>query len=715
MHTGKSQKNRFKNFFFAIIALLLPLVFLTLTELGLRNTDLYRRIGLFTLVKVEGKSWYLAQSSFATRYFGNFEPSVALNPFAAEANKDVFRIFVLGGSTTAGYPHNFGFGFPQQLELMLKQARPDVRTEVINLGMTAINSYTVWDIARRLHRYEPDLIIVYSGHNEYYGAYGAGSTAGVSRLNPALKRMIIQSLDLAVVQWARHFVYRMSGIPGYVHSGTGIAAQGSTDGTGITAQGSNARLSGIANTGRSDTRSAVVRSGRIDERIPQRTTTMQQMIRDSNIEFGGKVYQRGLRQFESNMHQVARITGKYGIPVIISTVSSNLKDQPPLSSDATALEVYANAYRLFEQGDTPAARVQYQKAKDLDRLRFRAPGGINDVIREISETYEHIKLIDLESEIDAESVSGLADGSFFTDHLHPGVVGYRFMAQELIKTVMPFMPVYSGAMECLRFPDSEAVKLVPDSFELHLAELNLQILLSGYPFDREIDTETHQLFILKLLEESEVANNPAGLKLAARFLREGGHPVSYYQELLREFTLYSHTASQNTGAGQRAQILPPTRPESANSIDKRQSETSLFIQVRADGESSNGRMDTASWISQYIRTATATALWSPLDFAQYNEYLSIALPLNPEFSELEPLLLLASVRTGDPLYFNILAALYLQREDMRRACAFLEVTEKLVPDNPDLLNNMIIYHLAAGDTLKARNYYLRATNRIGPQ
>jgi len=36
-----------------------------------------------------------------------------------------------------------------------------------------MSSYYVKDLAAKLRKYAPDFIVVYSGHNEYYGTIGA--------------------------------------------------------------------------------------------------------------------------------------------------------------------------------------------------------------------------------------------------------------------------------------------------------------------------------------------------------------------------------------------------------------------------------------------------------------------------------------------------------------------------------------------------------------
>src|SRR5262249_38052976 len=90
------------------------------------------------------------------------------------------RIFVLGESTVAGFPYFTNGSFAGFLEDDLRARYPDRRMEVINCGMTAICSYEVLDFAKQLVRYQPDVFLIYLGHNEFYGPLGAGSTSAAA-------------------------------------------------------------------------------------------------------------------------------------------------------------------------------------------------------------------------------------------------------------------------------------------------------------------------------------------------------------------------------------------------------------------------------------------------------------------------------------------------------------------------------------------------------
>ena len=81
-----------------------------------------------------------------------------------------YRAFAFGGSTTRGLPYGERGSFAALLEAELKAAHPERSIEVINLGVTAIASTRVLRLMREAVAFEPDLFIVYTGHNEYVEA-----------------------------------------------------------------------------------------------------------------------------------------------------------------------------------------------------------------------------------------------------------------------------------------------------------------------------------------------------------------------------------------------------------------------------------------------------------------------------------------------------------------------------------------------------------------
>ncbi len=119
--------------------------------------------------------------------------------FAALKDPREFRIFCLGGSTVQGRPYAIETSFTTWLELSLQAADPDRPWEVVNCGGVSYASYRLAPILNEILEYEPDLIIVYTGHNEFleertYGAIKARPRAVTTALRWASRWRIYNLL-----------------------------------------------------------------------------------------------------------------------------------------------------------------------------------------------------------------------------------------------------------------------------------------------------------------------------------------------------------------------------------------------------------------------------------------------------------------------------------------------------------------------------------------
>jgi tetratricopeptide (TPR) repeat protein len=92
--------------------------------------------------------------------------------FPVKKSPGTFRIFTLGGSTTYGHPWRDSTSFTGWLRELLAGLDTSAsgsikRFEVINAGGISYASYRAARLADELARFEPDLFIVYNGHNEF--------------------------------------------------------------------------------------------------------------------------------------------------------------------------------------------------------------------------------------------------------------------------------------------------------------------------------------------------------------------------------------------------------------------------------------------------------------------------------------------------------------------------------------------------------------------
>ena len=152
-----------------------PALLLVSLEAGLRALGSGYTTDFTQECEVDGSAAFCENGKFSRLFFS---PAQAREPrsfvLPAEKAPRTFRIFVFGGSAAEGDPDP-SYGFSRILEVMLRARYPEVRFEVVNMGMTAINSHVVLRITRSVARHEADLFIVYLGNNEVVGPFGAGT------------------------------------------------------------------------------------------------------------------------------------------------------------------------------------------------------------------------------------------------------------------------------------------------------------------------------------------------------------------------------------------------------------------------------------------------------------------------------------------------------------------------------------------------------------
>ena len=78
-----------------------------------------------------------------------------------------FRIITLGGSTTYGRPYRHETSFSAWLEKVLDQTCDQRQYEVINAGAISYASYRVKIVLEEILAFDPDLVVIYTGHNEF--------------------------------------------------------------------------------------------------------------------------------------------------------------------------------------------------------------------------------------------------------------------------------------------------------------------------------------------------------------------------------------------------------------------------------------------------------------------------------------------------------------------------------------------------------------------
>lgn len=103
----------------------------------------------FERIEKENEEWYVP-----------VRPRSVAKPFLASKCTNTVRIFILGGSVAQAYGDRLERGFEKILF--------GKKAEVINCGVGGYDSFRVSLVMEEIVAYEPDLVIVLSGNNEFY-------------------------------------------------------------------------------------------------------------------------------------------------------------------------------------------------------------------------------------------------------------------------------------------------------------------------------------------------------------------------------------------------------------------------------------------------------------------------------------------------------------------------------------------------------------------
>ncbi len=389
--------------------LLLCLVLFALVEIGLRIGGYGYDTGFFRSVQVGGQEYFINNEKFSQRFF---PPQLARwpDPFIFPAIKpaDTIRIFIFGESAAMGDPQP-SYGASRYMEVLLRERFPGKKFEVINLGITAINSHVILPIARECTQHDGDFWIVYMGNNEMVGPYGAATVFGAQ----ALPRRAAQfNLALQQTRTGQLLVSSLRNLGG---------------------KNKNTSWGGM------------------------------EMFLDNRIAPGDPRKETVYRNFAGNLRDIVAAGLDSGAQVILNTVAVNLKDCPPFATSinrslsATNVHNYEQflngAKSVQSQGDyraaaalfaealkidtqsaeahfrlaqcelaltNAAAATEFQIACDADALPFRADTRINATIRQVARqnAANQLVLCDAEQALAHKSSVNITGDETFYEHVH---------------------------------------------------------------------------------------------------------------------------------------------------------------------------------------------------------------------------------------------------------------------------------------------------------
>lgn len=393
MRGGRMTSTRTRQRLFRVLSLAIPVAFFALLEGGLRVAGFGGSYPLF--VDVSGAPGYRqANPEVIRRYLdaaGGIAATIEAIPFPHPKPEGRLRIVVQGGSTAAGFPYGRWGGLAGMLADRLEAAFPEREIDVITTAMAAVNSYTLVDLADEILAVQPDLVLVYAGHNEYLGLLGVGSALTLERSGTST-RLYLALRRLRTFQ--------------AVHRGI-----------------------------------EALRYWLAPAELKERDTLFAAAATGSLIPYGSDGYHQGLWQLERNLGTLLERYREAGVPVYIGTLVSNDRDQPPFRSEPAEPEAersaawwFARAQRAEAAGRLADARSAYGEARDRDLLRFRAPRAFEGVIRERAAASD-ARVVEVARRFEAESPGGIVGESLMLEHVHPNALGYFVLADAFLEAL----------------------------------------------------------------------------------------------------------------------------------------------------------------------------------------------------------------------------------------------------------------------------------------
>ncbi len=335
--------------------------------------------------------------------------------FAAVKPENGFRVFCLGGSSAYGFPWGARAAFCGVLGDVLAAAHPDRVVEVVNAAGMSYGMHRVSLVAREVLEHEPDLVVVYGGHNEFVEPSYYGQIRG---RGPAGNALAVALAQLRVYSAARSLVARAQ-----------------------------------------------------SARPPPRPSDLEVRRWNRIGVYSAGDKRRIADEFAATLRGVVRRCRERGVPVVLATVPCNLRDWRPersvTNAELTDSERRAwiedlsaaraelaegrfqqaadrlarardlatdhaeTAYLLGQAheglGHWEAAREAYAAACDLDASPVRRLSAFNAAIRRIA-AEESAILVDADRIFAEASEHGLVGFNLIEDYVHPTLRGHELIA-----------------------------------------------------------------------------------------------------------------------------------------------------------------------------------------------------------------------------------------------------------------------------------------------
>jgi len=488
MFRGSSNVPKARNVLFTFIAIfVIPLLFFVLLELGLTALGVGKSFDYFHKIDINGRPHYQENPDFADQFY---PPSLNIGPventFVEERSPDLLRVYIFGESAALGFPHK-NHGLDRLLAAQLQAALPSRKIEVINTAMTSVNSHVIYAVAKSIPDNSADFAVILMGNNEVVGPYGPGTFTqnflgnitlirGIQVLKRTRTWQALNSLILQVrpddaqqdLKWEGMQMFTRHGVPHDDPRMENVYDHYEDN------------LVGIIETLRGKGMHVVLSS------VPVNLRHSAPFL---------SVHRRDLPQ--DQLDQWRESTGK-------GAQSSDQGDwnaaiahfQAALAIDPDYADTHFRLATAFENnGQLQQARTHYQRALDLDALRFRADTGINQIIQRVATSIGNDAFSFVDSAAAAEQASQpfQPGWNLLLEHVHYDFAGTHIIAAEISRSIVSSL---TGAGTYQPLPGAEVARRVGFPNYDTIEEIrNLQGMIEQPPFPGQSNYAGLQRFL----------------------------------------------------------------------------------------------------------------------------------------------------------------------------------------------------------------------------
>jgi tetratricopeptide (TPR) repeat protein len=418
--------------------------------------ELSKASSKFGEVEVDGVRWY--QVRHADLYA---DRNVA---FPVEKAPGTLRIFCLGGSANAGWPHGPEQIWSRYLEDALQQSYPGRSVEVVNVGAHAYASYRVRPILEDVVRFSPDLIVLWTGNNEFVERRSYAASAGAQRVVRAItdaSRLFELVLGAVIERQEKE-----------VLSGEQRDAQdflfAQLEQMALELRADPAQFQAVVDHYRF-TVGAMLDTAR-EHRVPTVLLTVPSNLRD----WHPNVSRHGVDEELLGEWRKAFRAGSAALLNDDPTRAITELEQAHEIDPDHAETAFLLARALEASGATEAALRMYGRARDLDMTPFRAVSALNDAVRTLStERGDGVTLVDIEALLPAHADRGSPGFDLFLDYVHPTRAGNLAIAAMVHAAIVDDDLLAAGpsAVDGFVRPDDGYVEAKDLNLRLHVLYL----------------------------------------------------------------------------------------------------------------------------------------------------------------------------------------------------------------------------------------------------